>query len=223
MPVPRPAAARRREHRAARRAGGQGRRRHAVPRDRRLQAVLRRSRRRAASCSTSRPRAQPYVIDTSFRDPSGNNIRLARCSSSRGPPLTPAACGARTRSLSHVTPFDDRDHVDRSVPAAGTDVGCAGIRGHRSIHDTATAGAGLAGAPIEAPTHFSQFDPLAAPVWGHSWFEHRCIERSLHDDGGQGERCRPRSSSMVPSADTTPRRNPRGHGADRHCVARPGA
>jgi hypothetical protein len=48
--------------------------------------------------------------------------------------------------------------------------------GHASIHDAGTAGElGLAGAPIEAPTHFSQFDPLAALVWGQRWFEHGCI------------------------------------------------
>ena len=48
--------------------------------------------------------------------------------------------------------------------------------GHSSIHDAETAGGlGLAGAPIEAPTHFSQFDPLAALVWGQQWFEHGCI------------------------------------------------
>src|SRR5688500_4328943 len=48
--------------------------------------------------------------------------------------------------------------------------------GHASIHDSETAGGlGLSGAPIEAPTHFSQFDPLAAFVWGQNWFEHGCI------------------------------------------------
>src|SRR5438874_11710005 len=48
--------------------------------------------------------------------------------------------------------------------------------GHSSIHDAETAGGlGLAGAPIEAPTHFSQFDPLAALVWGQAWFERGCI------------------------------------------------
>jgi hypothetical protein len=48
--------------------------------------------------------------------------------------------------------------------------------GHASIHDSGTAGElGLTGAPIEAPTHFSQFDPLAALLWGPQWFEHGCI------------------------------------------------
>src|SRR4051812_49284175 len=48
--------------------------------------------------------------------------------------------------------------------------------GHSSIHDADTAGRlGLGGAPIEAPTHFSQFDPLAMLVWGPAWFERGCI------------------------------------------------
>lgn len=51
--------------------------------------------------------------------------------------------------------------------------------GHTSIHDGSTAASlGLAGAPIEAPTHFSQFDPLAVALWGQEWFEHGCI--SVH-------------------------------------------
>ena len=50
---------------------------------------------------------------------------------------------------------------------------------HTSIHDDSTAASlGLAGAPIEAPTHFSQFDPLAVTLWGQEWFEHGCI--SIH-------------------------------------------
>lgn len=48
--------------------------------------------------------------------------------------------------------------------------------GHASVHDEATAASmGLAGAPIEAPTHFSQFDPLAFLLWGQDWFERGCI------------------------------------------------
>lgn len=48
--------------------------------------------------------------------------------------------------------------------------------GHASVHDGAIAGdLGLAGAPIEGPTHFSQFDPLAFARWGQRWFETGCI------------------------------------------------
>lgn len=50
---------------------------------------------------------------------------------------------------------------------------------HTSIHHESTAASlGLAGAPIEAPTHFSQFDPLAVTLWGQEWFERGCI--SIH-------------------------------------------
>jgi hypothetical protein len=48
--------------------------------------------------------------------------------------------------------------------------------GHASIHDGDTASSlGLTGAPIEGPTHFSQFDPLAFLLWGQAWFERGCI------------------------------------------------
>ena len=48
--------------------------------------------------------------------------------------------------------------------------------GHASVHDGDMAESlGLTGAPIEGPTHFSQFDPLAATLWGDSWFERGCI------------------------------------------------
>jgi hypothetical protein len=59
--------------------------------------------------------------------------------------------------------------------------------GHAGIHDDATAASlGLAGAPIEAPTHFSQFDPLAYLLWGRAWFERGCISshfRTMVVDG----------------------------------------
>ena len=47
---------------------------------------------------------------------------------------------------------------------------------HLSVHDDANAAAlGLAGAPIEGPTHFSQFDPIAWSLWGPEWFVAGCI------------------------------------------------
>lgn len=48
--------------------------------------------------------------------------------------------------------------------------------GHLSIHDDDQAASlGFSGAPIEGPTHFSQFDPLLHKIWGDQWFEHGCI------------------------------------------------
>ena len=44
--------------------------------------------------------------------------------------------------------------------------------GHLSIHDDATAEKlGFSGAPIEGPTHFSQFVPLVESIWGQEWYE----------------------------------------------------
>lgn len=60
--------------------------------------------------------------------------------------------------------------------------------GGKSVHDDATAGSlGLAGAPIEAPTHFSQFDPLAFARWGPRWFEQGCISAHFRTMVVEGE------------------------------------
>lgn len=60
--------------------------------------------------------------------------------------------------------------------------------GHASLHDDATAGSlGLSGAPIEGPTHFSQFDPLAHLLWGRSWFERGCISAHFQTMVVEGE------------------------------------
>lgn len=48
--------------------------------------------------------------------------------------------------------------------------------GHLSIHDDEQAQVlGFSGAPIEGPTHFSQFDPLLHKIWGDRWYESGCI------------------------------------------------
>ncbi len=60
--------------------------------------------------------------------------------------------------------------------------------GHSSVHDQATADRlGLAGAPIEAPTHFSQIDPLAVAVWGQRWFEEGCVSAHFRTMVVEGE------------------------------------
>lgn len=44
--------------------------------------------------------------------------------------------------------------------------------GHLSIHDDETAEKlGFTGAPIEGPTHFSQFTPLFHQIWGEEWYK----------------------------------------------------
>jgi len=63
--------------------------------------------------------------------------------------------------------------------------------GHTSVHDEATAASlGLRGAPIEGPTHFSQFDPLAFARWGPMWFERGCISAHFQNMVVQGEQVR---------------------------------
>lgn len=60
--------------------------------------------------------------------------------------------------------------------------------GHASVHDEAEAAKlGLAGAPIEGPTHFSQFDPLAVALWGNAWFERGCISSHFLNMVVEGE------------------------------------
>jgi hypothetical protein len=59
---------------------------------------------------------------------------------------------------------------------------------HLSIHDDETASAlGLAAAPIEGPTHFSQFDPLAFELWGPAWFERGCVSAHFETMVVEGE------------------------------------
>lgn len=57
-----------------------------------------------------------------------------------------------------------------------------------SVHDEEMAAkVGLAGAPIEGPTHFSQFDPLAFELWGQEWFEKGCISSHFQTMVLEGE------------------------------------
>ena len=48
--------------------------------------------------------------------------------------------------------------------------------GHESLHDDKMAERlGFRAGPIEGPTHFSQFVPLLAELWGKEWFETGCL------------------------------------------------
>ena len=63
--------------------------------------------------------------------------------------------------------------------------------GHLSIHDDTTAGElGLRAGPIEGPTHFSQFDPLLAGLFGQAWFETGCISVHYQNMVVEGETVR---------------------------------
>ena len=60
--------------------------------------------------------------------------------------------------------------------------------GHKSIHDDGMAeGLGFKGAPIEGPTHFSQFVPLLHQLWGRDWEEHGCISAHYKNPVVEGE------------------------------------
>ncbi len=59
---------------------------------------------------------------------------------------------------------------------------------HLSVHDDSTAASlGLAGAPIEGPTHFTQFEPLLAALWGRRWFSHGCLSAHFLNMVVEGE------------------------------------
>jgi hypothetical protein len=75
--------------------------------------------------------------------------------------------------------------------------------GQQSVHDEEVAAkVGLKGAPIEGPTHFSQFDPLAVTLWGTSWFEHGCISSHFRTMVIEGEQVQ---ASMTSTGATTAR------------------
>lgn len=63
--------------------------------------------------------------------------------------------------------------------------------GHTSIHDDAMAEKlGFRAGPIEGPTHFSQFTPLLAHVWGRAWFERGCFSAHYQNMVVEGEEVR---------------------------------
>ena len=75
------------------------------------------------------------------------------------------------------------------------------VEGHASVHDAAEAARlGLLGAPIEGPTHFSQFDPLAVALWGDAWFERGCISSHFRTMVVEGEEVQASMTTTGPHA-----------------------
>ncbi len=73
--------------------------------------------------------------------------------------------------------------------------------GHASVHDGDTAASlGLTGAPIEGPTHFSQFEPLLASLWGERWFSHGCLSAHFLNMVVEGEEVAATVTSPGPGA-----------------------
>ena len=63
--------------------------------------------------------------------------------------------------------------------------------GHLSIHDDKMAeDLGFSGAPIEGPTHFSQFVPTLHELFGDAWFERGCISAHYQNMVVEGEEVR---------------------------------
>ena len=63
--------------------------------------------------------------------------------------------------------------------------------GHLSLHDNKVADdLGFSGAPIEGPTHFSQFVPLLHEQFGDAWFERGCISAHYQNMVVEGEEVR---------------------------------
>jgi hypothetical protein len=63
--------------------------------------------------------------------------------------------------------------------------------GHASIHDDSMAEQlGFRAGPIEGPTHFSQFVPLLAHLWGKQWFERGCFSAHFQNMVVEGESVR---------------------------------
>ena len=73
--------------------------------------------------------------------------------------------------------------------------------GHVSIHDDKMAeDLGFSGAPIEGPTHFSQFVPLLHEIFGDAWFERGCMSAHYQNMVVDGEEVR--AFARVPETGT---------------------
>ena len=73
--------------------------------------------------------------------------------------------------------------------------------GHSSIHDDSMAEKlGFRAGPIEGPTHFSQFVPLLANLWGKDWFERGCFSAHFQNMVVEGESVRAFVEMPAPGA-----------------------
>ena len=73
--------------------------------------------------------------------------------------------------------------------------------GHTSIHDDDMAEKlGFRAGPIEGPTHFSQFVPLLAEIWGQDWFERGCFSAHFQNMVVEGEQVRAFVERPAPGA-----------------------
>lgn len=76
--------------------------------------------------------------------------------------------------------------------------------GHSSIHDDSMAEKlGFQAGPIEGPTHFSQFTPLLAEIWGKAWFERGCFSAHFQNMVVEGEQVRAFVERAAPGGQAT--------------------
>lgn len=76
--------------------------------------------------------------------------------------------------------------------------------GHLSIHDDKMAeDLGFSGAPIEGPTHFSQFVPLLHELFGDAWFERGCISAHYQNMVVEGDEVRVFADPLTRGATST--------------------
>ena len=101
-----------------------------------------------------------------------------------------------------IVPFDTQITLTGPFRSPAQMLDDQSYDGHASVHDEETAASlGLAGAPIEGPTHFSQFDPLGAARWGAAWFERGCISSHFQTMVVEGEQVQ--ASMTTVSADAS--------------------
>lgn len=76
--------------------------------------------------------------------------------------------------------------------------------GHKSLHDDKEAERlGIKAGPIEGPTHFQQFVPLLADIWGRDWFERGCFSCHFLNMVFEGEEVRAEIDAPAPNATRT--------------------
>ena len=76
--------------------------------------------------------------------------------------------------------------------------------GHKSLHDDEQAEKlGIKAGPIEGPTHFSQFVPYLAEIWGDAWFERGCFSSHFLNMVFEGEKVRVEVDRPAPGATRT--------------------
>jgi len=104
--------------------------------------------------------------------------------------------------MSFTTPLETTDNTITGPPRAPVQMlADQSYDDHLSVHDEGNAAAlGLSGAPIEGPTHFSQFDPIALELFGDEWFQTGCISSHFSTMVVEGEQVVAQAARTSPSS-----------------------